>query len=177
MKQYQRTSESEKARMLIEENHQEKFENNLEREIEDLVYYFSHERYEDLSSVDESYLSWPREIFSSREDYSKFVVNKVERVMKEMRKEYGDELFDDYWDKFDDENLGENYEGYFPKHLEYDMDRFGYPIIESGKKENKNDWFYEEVKVQENLEKEEYDNLIKMLRRRHHLSPTKRIVF
>ena len=170
MKQYQRNLEKEFERLLVNEDHQEQID--YQDELEELrVAHWS-----GLIEVLKGDSGWVKILPASKIGYDKRIVNKVERVMKDMRKEYGDELFDDPED-FDDENLGENYEGYFPKHLEYDMDRFRYPIIESGKKENKNDWFYEEVKVQENLEKEEYDNLIKMLRRRHHLSPTKRIVF
>ena len=67
-------------------------------------------------------------------------------------------------------------ENYFPKHLEYDIDEFGIPV-RSYIEENKNDWFYEEVKVREDLEKENESKLKEMLRERHHLPKNKRIVF
>ena len=57
----------------------------------------------------------------------------------------------------------------FPKHLEYDVDEEGYPIIESRKDYKKNDWIYEELKARERLEKETGDILEKMLNDRHHL--------
>ena len=161
MKQYQRNPEKEFERLLVNEDHQEQIE--YQDELEELrVAHWS-----GLIEVLKGDSGWVKILPASKIEYDKKIVNKVERVMKEMIEEV----------EFDDENGDDHYEEPFPKHLEYDMDRSGYPIIESEKKGNKNDWFYEEVKVQENLEKEEYDNLIKMLRRRHHLSPTKRIVF
>ncbi len=57
----------------------------------------------------------------------------------------------------------------FPKHLEYDVDEEGYPIIESRKDYEEKDFVYEEIKSQEELERETEDLLERMLNNRHHL--------
>jgi hypothetical protein len=189
MEQYKRNSESELTRMIIGESHQENIENDLKKELEELNWYRSSDSFGDLIALN---------------SYNKWVVEKVERVLEEMKAEddyrdydfedddwTDDELFDcvdddseevfghDDWemedDKYDKAYLQEDEEeNYFPKHLEYDLDKFGYPS-RIHCEENENDWFYQEVKVRESLEKEESSQLMEMLRVRHHLSLNKRI--
>jgi hypothetical protein len=62
MKQYHRCLEQEVKRFLIKENYEEQEETKLEKELEELNWYISKERYEDLISLDDikDYLSWPR---------------------------------------------------------------------------------------------------------------------
>jgi hypothetical protein len=215
MRQYQRSSENEKARMLINESYQENEEHKLELAILSEDYYNSEERYHDLIAIEE--------------DYSPWIIDKVERVLKEMRDEdWGDfdegyllpdeelfgcvedervepfgheEIYDDYDELFfsecseafghDDYNeeiyfpekldelFGDSQEdeefckNYFPKHLEYELNEYGYPErIQCDEDEDLSDIYYKE---RCNREKEESSQLMKMIRERHHLSPNKRI--
>jgi len=93
--------------------------------------------------------------------------------------EFYSSFYDDLANYFDNEWEGVRdieEENYFSKHLEYDLDRFGIPIIEPIKNYDKNDGFYKEVKVQEGLEEQEFSKLKEMLRERHHLGKNKRIL-
>jgi len=107
-------------------------------------------RTNDLLRVDE-YQSFDRE-----EDYRDF---------EDMREEINRELID---------LRNSRFENYFPKHLEYELDEFGIPIRVNCDEE-KEDWFYEGVKVRKDLEKEGENKLMEMLKERHHLPKKKRI--
>ena len=190
MKQYQRISESELARMIIGESHQEKFDNDLEKENEDLAYFFSNERYDDLSYVDESYFTWPRQKGCEFDDegylidYDDWTDDEIfDCVNDDSEESFGHDdwdMEDEFNDEYDRAYLQNEEEEPFPKHLEYKMDRFGYPIIESRKNYDEDEEInpLELAKEIRNIifgDKEESSQLMKMLRARHHLSPNKRI--
>jgi hypothetical protein len=61
---------------------------------------------------------------------------------------------------------------YFPKHLEYDTDRFGYPVINNSKKKDNSDIDFGIFDVDE----EDHPGLLQILRTRHNLPSGKRVL-
>ena len=169
MKQYKRNSQHEKVRALISENYQEQFEVNLEKELQ-LEGDIAWQKYRGMYDVDWDFRKDLSEDLSEfcyleaycRQDYDEYLVDKVERVLKEMRE--NDDL-----DDWENDNLvdyvNEHLDKYFPQELAYEQDKFGYPILVSPG-EN-------QLEVRRNEE----SPLIEMLRIRHNLPPNKRIVF
>lgn len=106
MKQYQRNSESEFERFLINEDYQEQTE--YQEDLEELKTEFWH----GLVAKFKEDNNWTKFLSASDIEYDKRVVEKVERVTEEMRRAY--------WDDFDDVNWDDSYEEYFPEDSDFD---------------------------------------------------------
>ena len=89
MKQYKRNSENEKTRFLTNESYREQLEYQDEWEELKVAHWSG------LVEVLKGDNKWIKILPASKTEYDKKRVNKVEKVMKEMREVYWDKLFDD----------------------------------------------------------------------------------
>ena len=85
MKQYQRSFENEFERLLVNEDYQEQME--YQEELEEIRVDY----WRGLVARFKEYNSWTKSLPCLDIGYDKKIVDKVERVMEEMREEYSTE--------------------------------------------------------------------------------------